>query len=357
MIMNIESLVTMNYVKYNKLTSLISECFYNSKATVANIYIDINNIIKPLFSSSGTCKYELEDKNALASAIINMCAHYRAFFKSYGVNTNFHIIFSWNYPDHNSKFVSGYNRAFISNVNHNKKMLDYVVHNMETLSIISPYLPFIYFYNTKYETSLLMFELIKLFDNDENQCGIILSKDILCMQNIAYFNNVSIIRPLKHDGDQSYIIYKEHTNSVFWNSFCKMRRIVPLQKNGDFIPSNYIIPIIALTKLQERNIPAILSNINAYKLCSNINQSVLPYDGSLYETFTNYIDIHESSLKINPLEISCRIRCIDNRYQDIIFQNSVESKLLIQQDIYDKYGVHEINSKYFSKCPLDLDRL
>lgn len=368
MILTIESLVTMNYVKYSQLSKIVGDYFYGSQTTELDIYVDVNSIIKPLFSSSGSCRYEIEDKNALCAAIINMCAHYRAFFKNYQVETNFYIVFSWNNPEHNSKFVKGYNKSFVDSVYHNRPMMDYIIHNIEIMNLICPYLPNIYFYSSQFETSTAIYELLKI-NNSKEKDNIIISKDILQLQNISYgdiyhSNNVCLLRPLKYEGDQSYFVgYKKDPSMYidFWTKVCKMRKIAGFEKDSiSMLNPKYISSFLAITKLTERNIYALLSNQAAYKMLREVEQYTSNYTDIIdWRTISSFIMANpDKSRNLIPQEIENRCKAIDITYQDIIFANTPEARTItVKPDLYDRDGVHQINNEYFKKCPLDLDRL
>lgn len=367
MISTIESLVTMNYIKYNRLSEIVGEAYKNSSSNQLDFFIDINSIIKPLFSKDGMIRYEIEDPLSLCAAIINMCAHYRSFFRNYQVQTSFYLVFSWNHPAHNDKFVRGYNHSFIDSVMSNKPMMDYVLNNMEQLEIICPYLPNIKFYRTEFETSCCINELLRLNNPDElkRKTCIILSKDILNMQNIAYFpDNVAYLRPLKYDGDRSYIckINDRELPIEFWNVFCKERKIKPFEFTNNILSPAYFINLVALSNCKSRNIYSIFPYRKSLDICMQyaynmINQDTLPDPLIAPRVFADFVS--RTNDNVSAIAIEGNIKAIDSSYQHFIFENTIEAKLIrsIRSNLYDKNGVQYINNQYFQKCPLDLDSL
>ena len=46
----IEQMITGSFVKYNRLAKIINETYNGSNAIEINLYIDLNSILKPLYS-------------------------------------------------------------------------------------------------------------------------------------------------------------------------------------------------------------------------------------------------------------------------------------------------------------------
>ena len=79
---NLASAIYGSYVKKAVLTDLVYNTYSNSsiaEATELNIFIDLNSVMHPLYSEHNRILFE--NITDLSSGIINMCAHYRSFFR------------------------------------------------------------------------------------------------------------------------------------------------------------------------------------------------------------------------------------------------------------------------------------
>ena len=105
---SISQIINYSYVKYDRLSELINLEYKGSNSSNINIFIDLYSILKPLYSAN----IIIDDYTEITSCIINMCAHYRYFFRSrYNVESRIYLIWSKNipyknktlYPDSNIK--------------------------------------------------------------------------------------------------------------------------------------------------------------------------------------------------------------------------------------------------------------
>ena len=109
----IEQLIAGSFVKYNRLSEIIFKSFQGSNCTEINLFIDLNSVLKPMYSID-KWTYKSQGQYEIAATVINMCGHYRSFFRGLGVNTNIYIIYGLNCPNVNNTYVSGYNSKFIN---------------------------------------------------------------------------------------------------------------------------------------------------------------------------------------------------------------------------------------------------
>ena len=104
---SVKQIIYRSFVKYDRLQPLIYETFSNSsisECTSLDIYIDLYSVLKPLFSEHSRTK--IEEYTEVTTEIINMCAHYRYFFRKLSVATRFFLVWSYNTSEINRKFVS-----------------------------------------------------------------------------------------------------------------------------------------------------------------------------------------------------------------------------------------------------------
>ena len=351
----VEYIITRYFVKYQKMNELISFAFSGSKANYINLYIDLYGVYKTLFSR--TYRTDISDYTAFTSIIINMCSHYRAYFKGLGVYCKIFLISSYNIPEINSKFVAGYNKTFIDKLK-NKQVQEMVDLNTQLLEILCPYLPDIHFLKTEFESTILMKYIIsKELSEGNNNPNIILSSDIYPMQLCNEFENTVFLRPKKLNGEDISMITapKGHNmyESSFWSIICRERDTLMSDISEVSIsPSNYTL-LMTLNRFPERNIKNLIHFRQANKIIFSVigSQPIKLNIDTLYQNSPELINHF-------PFEIlSSRYKVLDSEYQYLLFENSVEPHVIHYENLSDPIAVQMINSQYFEKNPIDLFRL
>lgn len=323
----IEQIICSNYIKYDKLTSIINTVFAGSNKENINIYIDLYSIFSKLYSNN----YFIQDYSTITSCVINMCAHYREFFKTrYQCTTSFYIIYSDNIPYVNNQLVPSYNRKYKDTITNNSKIYEMIRSNCALLETICPYLPDIYYLETSFEAGTMIFDIMSKYDQKDEKVHIIISKDVYLYQLVLYKPDTVILRPKKYKSeDLSYYIDKNNIMIEYYK-YRKWKE----KPNLYLFPEN-LLYIMALTSFPERNIKAKYS-------ISQLMKYLTLSDGY-------------SLIKGNK-ELEHRYNGIDLKFQHIIFMSNPDSKYTLKS-LYDIGGIQEINNKYFVKNPLDLNRL
>lgn len=351
----VEVFMARYFVKYKRLDQLIQYAFAGSKARAIDIFIDIYGIYKTIFSRHYTT--DVTDYTAFTSTLINMCGHYRSYFKYLGVQTNIFLVSSYNIPGLNEKFVAGYNRTFMEKFK-NKLIYDMVEQNIQLLDILCPYLPQIYFVKTNFESSVAMYNIIKKEKaSGRDVPSIIISSDSYPIQLTTLFDDVAYIKPKKSMGeDTSEIIcpktHPEHQNS-FWRIVCQEKDDFVLNESAVLVSSRNYVLLSALNRFYDRNIKAIVQFGKANKIIYSITNGA---DVLVTPDMLNRAD--ESLISGIPLHlIDSRYKALDVLYQDIIYAESQEPLTLVFTDLSDNDAINLINDKYFSKNPIDIFKL
>jgi hypothetical protein len=348
----IEQLINMNYIKYDRLVSMVSEAFVGSTADTVDIFIDMYSLIKPLYSNNN---YSINDYSAVTSCLVNMCAHYRAFFKRYRVSTRFFIIFSKNCSEINKKFCYGYNAKNENMMNSNKLVTDMIEQNVELLDILCPYLPDIFFIQSSFETAVVMTELIIKHGNI-NTPSIIITKDSYNYQLVnTNVSEIVIFRPKKYNGqDISYIVNQQNLYQIYIMENCNQNEDVTCY----FLSPELLSVLMSINKVSSRNIKSIY----------NIKKSILILQKSIkdnlilngYNSDIRYLweCLYQYLPELNYSTFETRFKAIDIKFQYTIYMNSIECSYINLLNLYDPEAVKGINNKYFRTTnPLDLDRL
>lgn len=343
-------IINSNYVRYDRLNEIIPmSTLVQSSSDTTMFYIDLNSVLKPIYQENVL----IDDYEAITSCIINMCAHYREYFWTrYKVNAVFFIVYSNNTPSFNTLMYPDYNNNMKFLLSANKLKYSIVENNFKLLSLLSPYLPDIFFINREFETGVIIQDLIDIYDADSRYTHIVLTKDVYNYQLVGNNNkNVVILKPSKKNGmDESIIIDRNNLINIYLN---KRKSSYNLSIN---INPSLLSLIMSMSSLSERSIK---SNLNISKTLKYIEEmiknNIIINDYNSYTmNIWEYISKYEKDL--SPIILSNRFKCIDIYSQVLVYRTLNQSYPEIV-NMSDPNSLKMINDRYFIKNPLDLDRL
>ena len=353
----VEQIIFSSCVRYEKLQSLVYNTFSNtsiSAATELNVFIDLYSVLKQVFSSSG--RTIITNYTDLTSGLINMCSHYRFFFRGLGVHTRFYLIFSFNTCEINRKFVNDYNKDFLekSEIPLFKEM---TMSNLELLDLICPYLPDIYFIKSinNYETSIMISHLINRLN--DGQPNLIISRDIYPLQLTYMHPYTSYLYPIKYHGEDLSLMLsiseKSSFREDFWN-FINIRRKyseASMSKLMEISPVNFPL-LSAINKFPERCITSLGNISTAISVIKKIagSDDIKIYPQQLYSDT-------EIMSKIPVANVESRLNALDIGYIYPYYDNDPESKSIKLENLPDNGQLQTINAKFFTNNPIDLNRL
>lgn len=360
---NANQIIGCSYTRIEILRQLVYETYGNSSiqdATKLNIFVDLSSVLHALYSENN--RIVIDNITDISSSIINLCGHYRGFFRNYlGVDTRIFLVNSKNICDINRKFVGDYNATFYQKtvLTQTTKLID---NNMQLLKILCPYLPAIYYIDTQqqFEASVIIAYLIEtLNDNNPN---LIISHDMYPMQLCSQYKWTSYLYPKKsYRGgileDTSWMIpVNDKTNfkEVFWKCYCKHRKTA--ESTIDHLinrisPVNYPL-YISLVKFPERGLSNILQSITAIKFIESIvgNQDI-KVQSAQFMNDPNFVSVYPVSA------IDSRYKAMDVQYMLPFYRNSPEAKQIKLLDLDDITTVNNIVAKYYANNPIDLQKL
>ena len=356
----IEEITLSNYIRWEPFRFLLESCYRDIPIDHINLYIDLYPIIRSMVSD----RYDIvqTDNSALSSYIINMAAHYRAFFRSvYGVYTNIVMVWGYNIPQHIINIIPDYNLAMQHRYDDKYGWIgDLLNITKGVLKNLIAYIQGVYFIQTEFETNVVIYDLIRnRLDNGDGNPNIVISKDPMSIRLAITDPSVAIVRPKKHKvegggyGDNSYAVrfpINEEYTKLFWMGYCEERK---LKYNEKYLihPCN-LSTILSLTAQPSRNLSAILRYNSVVKLIHNIIQdnpiqlspeSLIAND---INTFNNIADIFMARWKALDLDFQ----------RNVFYKNSGESKLMDLEDKVDSNELYNINNRLFQKYPLALDK-
>ncbi len=350
----IEQLIAGSFVKYNRLSELVFKSFQGSSCTEINLFIDLNSVLKPMYSID-KWTYKSQGQYEIAATVINMCGHYRAFFRGLGVNTNIYIIYGLNCPNINNTYVSGYNSKFINSYIKKPDTTAMIEENLKILNIMCQYIPHVYFFDIgDCEVSSMIDYLINTTNSRARGLeNVVVTKDILALQLIPE-HDVRVLRPIKtKNGDESFITW----NANLWPSFINLYR-----KDKDpqiRISNTFFQNVLAMTKVPERSMYAIFPISKAIKAIDAGVRTGFLDETKFYNQATLNTALTAMDIQCNTADLEMRFRAINTHFQStyVLPLEKPEFKRLRLVDLDDPVSLKEIVSKFFVNTPIDLDRL
>lgn len=149
---------------------------------INSFHIDINSVISSLFrlKDLDDIKQNFDCTFSIASSILNLAAHFRAYFIKRGWDVKIYLY----YDEKNIK---------------EHPLNKFLFKALEFVKIISSYIPKLYFINDENNISLMKYFI------DQDKKVLIFTKNLVYYQFIR--NNVTILRPAR---DDSYIVTKDN---------------------------------------------------------------------------------------------------------------------------------------------------
>ena len=353
---SIENIMYSFCIRFERLHNLIQNNYQSSNANIVNLYIDMNSLCnKFIYNIDNILIDDTENEFKISSCIINVCAHYREFFRRIGVATNIFLIYGLNSPDYNTSILPEYNlhNDVKYHCNIEKGSMNIFNRSIDLLKILCSSIPDIYYINIgNHEVTSYIYYIIDKFEYNKNPNieNIILSKDPMTFQSANI--NCSILRPIKTlDNvnntvlDNSILINKSslYYNYMVFEKKCKY--------NDMNINTNLFTNVLSMSGLASRDIKSefrINTTINIINSIKNtIPNNILHIDQSVINNML--VD------KIKDPERMYNIwKCIDssNHLINIISDYNINNPIF--SNIIDKEGLHEIINNYYQKYPIDI---
>lgn len=353
----IEQLISGSFIRYEVLSNLINSSYAGSSCIEINLFIDLNSAIKQLYSVD-TWAYKYRNRYEITATVLNMCGHYREFFKYLGVKTNIYIVYGLNCPPINENMVKGYNSGFIQSFIKKKDVTELISDNLKILALITQYIPGVYFFDCgTNEVSAMVYHLISYFRKPGVE-NIVLSKDILMLQLVPEFD-VRVLRPAKsrdESGNTVDISFVVDRNNL-WEKFCTRYRNINIPKK--IIGSNFISNVLAMTRVPERKLYSRLSITKTFNILNAGLENRFINNETLYTQSSINTVLDAFDIGCNKDELDLRYRSIGTQWQAsyVLFGERPDLKCPRSIDLEDPIAIKSIVTKYFNDIPIDLDRL
>lgn len=375
---HLDSLIYSHYIRYDHLKEIILNEFSNTPeadCTHISLFIDIYSIIKPFYKRQD---FAVDDKEryALASGIINMAAHYREYFRTrHSTKTDIYLISSFN----SNKYLQRLCNTYKCGINFAmEEVSNYVIENIKVLNAIVPYLPNIYFrhYDVTTTSAAILDIMNYNISHGNNNPNIIISKDILNYQLVTFRPVKTIIIRPKKISVQKYEGIDTEERSYSINKYNLMATYL-LEKSKDLIKANnseimnnrlkmvnqlnpeLLSILMAITNVPEYGLSSIIQMPSAIKILYRIFVEDRLALNQYNSDISYIIDLVKdySKKQIDDIEIKQRFQVIDMIYLYNMMK-SISMELYEKvDDLYNPKMVKDVNEKFFSDYPLDLNVL
>ena len=353
---NAAPLIGTNYIRDNKLLEMTQFAFAGSDATKVNIYIDLNSILSGLITPNYNLAERVSDYE-IASSIINMIAHYRAFFwRKLQVETKFFLVYGYGSYQFSSIYYPEYYGNFKTNIIYFKPKLDLILSNISMVEKMVPYISDCCCTVTRFEPCVVMHHIMETEQSPDP--NIIITKDLVTMQVAAFHsNNTVIYRPKKEKGeDNSYVVIPN--NNGLYNHIVYTRNIKNKGFEIELSPELYSF-VLASTGAKSRYMKSLISFGSVVRRLEKLilsGKMINGYNSLIRNIYEEFDDKHRDMLVNGNIE--GRFKAVDLLFQYQLFLNNPD-RLYYKgiQNLYDPVGFHQIVTEYFKECPIDTERL
>lgn len=338
---NIEKILHSKKLNYQDLTE-ITNLYFDKKEETINIYIDLFDILKPMYSPLLQDEFRTlrsESQMNIIAETINIVGHYRHFFATrFNKYTTIVFYYSSKIDNYYTTIEPDYKKSF-----YNKRLLNrnpefYILNKTlnECISVIKEYLNYIphaYLIDTGSMDPRLFPNLMKNKDLFNN--GLINADDkTIIMSN----NHLALM-----DIDDNTLVFKnDHKNKYYINNL-NIYNELGLENNIG-LPSSYIKLLFTLSGYKDFDIKNVklMKEKKAFKyLCNKYKEKGIFDINDIYEDFSiedqkiiknNYLLINNNSYPFNDYKKTF----IKEQFIDIIDFNT------LKQDTFDYFGGNSI---------------
>lgn len=354
---NAETVVVSHQIRYNTLAEMTNYAFAGSNAESVNIFIDMYQIALKLFRSD----IDFNGKFSLASYVMNMCAHYRWFYKKYyGITTKIYLIYTNDIMKYNVSDVSEYNQKNNHKFTYSLGVSKYVADNTDILNLLTKYFKDIYFVQSPYEPMAMISSIMEdnVVEGNMNP-NIIISTSRLLFQ-VPVFQprgvpTVVFYHQYGFDGAiNAHII--DGQNAIL--KYCEIGRLKFKQFLQDINPE-FLSILIALGGYSQRSLRNLVRTDTIIKTLYNAIKN-----GLLYNSYTTDIDLIYNIFK-DKLPVTATKETIENRFKavDLIYNKNIYKFSSYGKDkewnvnLYNPTEIQRLNQTKFKNYPIDLERL
>lgn len=344
-----ESIVVANYIRYETLAEITNTAFAGSNANVLNVYIDLYQLFRKMYRSD----VAIGNRSSVAAAVVNMCIHYRAFYKKYyGVYTRIYLMQTSGPMLMNEKFYPDYNHTNIEKMMLADMITTFMIQNTAILKELCKYLPDIYYIEGPYETSVMINSTI--MDRTDNSPNMIISSSSLQYAVPVFAKDQTVV--IDHKWVENNIRYRIVDK---YNALIELLAKYKLSDNTikkcvNINPQLFGL-FMAMTRNEHRDLYSFNNVSNTLNIFNHaINRHEIP-NAYISPEYTEMISLLAPD---RTEELVNRYKAVDLSYQTELYRMS-NNYLDRSWDVnlQDPDMVKLLNEKYFRDNPIDIDRI
>lgn len=349
-----EEILYGNFIRYERMYQLTKYALYSTKSAVADIYIDMNSLLRILYRYDDLL-YRSEIHSDIASSMINLVAHIRNYFWTrHRVFTNVFIVYGDNFPKEPRQINPSYNQVSYSEYVSKFSVTDKIKQNIEIMDVLIPYIDSVYFIHVpEVETAVLIKSIIDkrcLNPKHNGTPSVVFTKDPYCYQLVAMEPLTFIYRPKKRGQDDlSWVV----TKTLLFDSYAAETGKIRGVENGKIHHELFSL-VLAMNGLKARNVKGVMQFSTAIKVISQALDEMLitpGYNVAFEMALNSIMKVSQEKMDI----IKNNFCALDLNIQHNAFYYSPSNnidKFII--DLHDPETLKEINTQYFFHNPLDL---
>lgn len=355
---NIADVLYGSYIRYDRLYEMSMFAFRPEYGERANIFIDVKSILKSLYDRGH--QIMVKDSCVIASCIINLAIHLRAYFETrHRVSTKVFIVYGEARPDICLRAYPRYNEKNILTEDSNPLLKALIKDNLKMIEILCPYLhDFFYIEDLHNEFSVITSSLINRL-NESSVPSIVYSKDIMSYQLVAFKPRTFLFRPKKKfNEDCSWVV----TKSTLYNAYRYGELGITRQLETTLNVKMFSI-YLTIAGVKSRSIESIKNGNTTVKFLEQAvanNIFSTGYNSSaIFCTRPNPFETLFYGTNVDPNEVMTRFSVIDLLHNTMLYESSLEYKEAAEGiiNLYNPDEVRHINNTYFQEYPLDLNRV
>lgn len=350
--MLLEPMINSHKIKYSILKDLVREYIeFNDESDEVAIYINLDSILKVFYRDdiiSGMQNLKYLENVVLCSEIANIAAHYRKFFWTrYQKKTIIYFYYMNKKPKYNISIYEDYAKTMIERKSKKNpkygRVNEVIKDNLRMFSILSVYLPKVYFITTNgLEPALVPYHFIK---EHPERTHLILTKDDYDFQLLG--EEYTYILRLKYDDTRVL------TRDNLFDYILRKNKYTPKNK----IPATFYKIILPFIPCRSRDMKGV-KGIGKVKILKEVDRLIeeKEIDPNLdinFKVFANLVRYDVDIDKIKEIYKICNLKYQYKRLDEL-------DLLHINEQVIDKYEnrtIMEINEKYFGVNPIMLIEL
>ena len=352
----IDRAIYWSFITNSALDKVIATEFVGNKSEKINVYIDLYQILVSV------CRFTIiKNAYSISSAIINYCANIRRYFKRIGVYANIVLVYTTNESDNITKFIPGFESYYKNRIKANPRIKNLVDANVELLKALVPYLPNIFIRVGTVESALIIHDIVK-----RKLIGIapsiVLSSSVYMMQLPLFSKSLRVIAKrssAKYSEDRTYCFNKNNCFQAFLYENKGVNVIGAFNQNTLHI----LMSMNGISKLGVKSMGFNYETV--LEFCRSIPYGYehdLDVISRKYEEFVANNRRLRKRLEVGKIPntelLINRIKGIDIMYQYSLYKLMPEyDELDFLNQYEDKESVHNINSKYYRDCEMNLEDL